>query len=88
MASSPKSAVFFEHCSKGGGDQTHVQKFWSKFCMILKAFWQHKIDIKRLFKGRNVWRVTLERQKREHLKRDSTCRNVPSSNFYGDGYDE
>ena len=22
--------------------------------MILKAFWQHKIDIKRLFKGRNV----------------------------------
>ena len=36
------------------GDQTHVQKFWSKFCMISKAFWQHKIDIKRLFKGRNV----------------------------------
>ena len=48
---------FFEHCSKGGG-QTHVQKFWSKFCMILKAFLQYKIDINRLFKGRNVsnWR--------------------------------
>ena len=43
----------FEHCSKGGG-QTHVQKICCKFCMILKAFWQHKIDIKRLFKGRNV----------------------------------
>ena len=45
---------FFEHRSKGGGGHFHVQKFWSKFCMILKAFWQHKIDIKRLFKGRNV----------------------------------
>ena len=44
---------FFEHRSKGGG-HFHVQKFWSKFCMILKAFWQHKIDIKILFKGRNV----------------------------------
>ena len=31
-----------------------VQKLCCKFCMILKAFWQHKIDIKRLFKGRNV----------------------------------
>ena len=40
---------FFEHRSKGGGGHFHVQKFWSKFCMILKAFWQHKIDIKRLF---------------------------------------
>ena len=45
---------FFLHCSKGGGDQTHVQKICCKLCMILKAFWQHKIDIKRLFKGRNV----------------------------------
>ena len=45
---------FFEHRSKGGGGHFDVQKFWSKFCMILKAFWQHKIDIKRLFKGRNV----------------------------------
>ena len=45
---------FFEHRSKGGGGHFHVQKFWSKFCMILKAFWQHKIDIKRLYKGRNV----------------------------------
>ena len=46
--------IFFEHCSKGGGSQTHVNKICCKFCMILKAFWQHKIDIKRLFKGRNV----------------------------------
>ena len=47
--------IFFEHCSKGGGGgQTHVQKICCKFCMIIKAFWQHKIDIKRLFKGRNV----------------------------------
>ena len=23
------------------------------FCMIFMAFWQHKFDIKRLFKGRN-----------------------------------
>ena len=36
---------FFEHRSKGGGGHFHVQKFWSKFCMILKTFWQHKIDI-------------------------------------------
>ena len=48
-----KSAVFLNIVQKGGG-HFHVQKFWSKFCMILKAFWQHKIDIKRLFKGRNV----------------------------------
>ena len=54
VPSSPKSVVFFNIVQKGGGDQNHVQKFWSKFCMILKAFWQHKIDIKRLFKGRNV----------------------------------
>ena len=46
--------IFFEHCSKGGGGQTHVKKICCKFCMIIKAFWQHKIDIKRLFKGRNV----------------------------------
>ena len=49
-----RSAVFFNIVQKGGGDQTHVQKICCKFCMILKAFWQHKIDIKRLFKGRNV----------------------------------
>ena len=33
-------------------------KFWliscCRFCIILKAFKQHKFDIKRLFKGRNV----------------------------------
>ena len=45
---------FFWTSFKRGGGHFHVQKFWSKFCMILKAFWQHKIDIKRLFKGRNV----------------------------------
>ena len=28
-----------------------VQKVCCKFCIILKAFWQHKFDIKRLFKG-------------------------------------
>ena len=32
------------------GGQTHVQKICRKFCMILKAFWQHKIDIKRLLR--------------------------------------
>ena len=48
------SAVFLNIVQKGGGGHFHVQKFWSKFCMILKAFWQHKIDIKRLFKGKNV----------------------------------
>ena len=48
-----KSAVFLNIVQKGGG-HFHVQKFWSKFCMILKAFWQHKIEIERLFKGRNV----------------------------------
>ena len=49
-----REAIQYQKCSffltlfkRGGGmDQTHVQKFWSKFCMILKAFWQHKIDIK------------------------------------------
>ena len=46
---------FFEHRSKGvGGGHFLVQKFWSKFFMTLKAFWQHKIDIKSLFKGSNV----------------------------------
>ena len=45
---------FLNIVQKGGGGHFHVQKFWSKFCLILKAFWQHKIDIKRLFKGRNV----------------------------------
>ena len=28
------------------GGQTHVQKICCKFCIILKAVWQHKIDIK------------------------------------------
>ena len=37
VALSPKSAVFFNIVQKGGGDQPHVQKIWSKFCMILKA---------------------------------------------------
>ena len=49
-----RSAVFWKLLKRGGGDQTHVQKICCKFCMIWKAFWQHKIDIKRLFKGRNV----------------------------------
>ena len=39
---------FFEHRSKRGGDQNHVQKFWRKFCMILKAFLQHKIDMSQI----------------------------------------
>ena len=51
---SARSAFFLNIVQKGGGGQTHVQKICCKFCMILKAFWQHKIDIKRLFKGRNV----------------------------------
>ena len=34
---------FFWHCSN----------FFCKFC-IIKAFWQHKIDIKRIFKCRSV----------------------------------
>ena len=48
--------------SKGGwgGGQTHVQKFWSKCCMILKAFWQHKIDIIRLFKGRKCLKLGVK----------------------------
>ena len=50
---SPTPQFFWTSFKRGGG-HFHVQKFWSKFCMILKAFWQHKIDIKRLFKGRNV----------------------------------
>ena len=29
----------------------NVQKFCCKFCIVFKAFWQHKFDIKRLFKG-------------------------------------
>ena len=33
---------FFWTLFKRGGGQNHVQKFWSKFCMILKAFWQRK----------------------------------------------
>ena len=32
---------FFEHCSKGGGDQTHVQKFCCRFCIIMDAIWQY-----------------------------------------------
>ena len=50
---SPTPQFFWTSFKRGGG-HFDVQKFWSKFCMILKAFWQHKIDIKRLFKGRNV----------------------------------
>ena len=53
----PQIRSFLNIVQKGGGavwGQTHVQKFWRKFCTILNAFWQHKIDIKRLFKGRNV----------------------------------
>ena len=46
--------AFFLTLFKRGGGQTHVQKICCKFCMTLKAFWQHKIAIKRLFKGRNV----------------------------------
>ena len=34
---------FFEHRSKGGGGHFHVQKFWRKFCMILKAFGNIKL---------------------------------------------
>ena len=46
---------FFEHLLKGGGrGQTHVQKICCKFCIIIKAYWQHKMDTKRLFKGKNV----------------------------------
>ena len=41
-------SFFLTLFKRGVGGQTHVQKFWSKFCMISKAFWQHKIDIKRL----------------------------------------
>ena len=36
-------SFFLTLFKKGGGDQNHVQKFWSKFCMILKAFWQQKL---------------------------------------------
>ena len=50
-ASQHQIRSFFNIVQKGG--QTHVQKFWSKFCMILKAFWQHKIDIKRLEMSQN-----------------------------------
>ena len=42
----PNPQFFLTLFKGGGGGQTHVQKFWSKFCMILKAFWQHKIDMK------------------------------------------
>ena len=50
---------FFNIVQKGaGGGQTHVQNFCCKFCMILKAFWQHKFDIKILFRCRN-FRVNL-----------------------------
>ena len=45
MPSSSILSVFFNIVQKGGGDQTHVQKFCCKFCIILKAFWQHQIDI-------------------------------------------
>ena len=48
---------FFTLFKRGGGrgrGETHGQKFCCKFCMILKAFWQHKFGIKILFKGRNV----------------------------------
>ena len=31
-----------------GGDQTHVQFFLCKFCIIIKAYWQRKMDTKRL----------------------------------------
>ena len=41
---------FFNIVQNGGGGQTHVQKFWSRFCMILKAFWQHKIEIQKLLR--------------------------------------
>ena len=30
--------------------QTHVKTLWCTFCIILKAFWQHKIDIKDLLR--------------------------------------
>ena len=36
---------FFEPCSKGVGDQTYVQKMCCRFCIILKAFYQHKFDL-------------------------------------------
>ena len=51
-------ACFLASLRGEGGCQTHVQKFWCKFSIIFKAFWQHKFDIKRLFKGTNVsnWR--------------------------------
>ena len=29
---------FFKHCSNGGGDQTHVEKFCCKYSIILKGF--------------------------------------------------
>ena len=40
---------FFNIVQRGGG-QTHVKKLWCKFCIILKAFRQHKIDIKSLLR--------------------------------------
>ena len=41
VPSSPKSVVFLTLFKRGGGGG-------------VKPFWQQKIDIKRLFKGRNV----------------------------------
>ena len=41
---------FFNIVQKG----REVKKICYRLCMILKAFWQQKFDIKRLYKGSNV----------------------------------
>ena len=45
---------FFLNIVQKGGGSFPCSKNLEQICMILKAFWQHKIDIKRLYKGRNV----------------------------------
>ena len=42
---------FFLTLFKPGGGQTHVQKFCCKFGIVLEAFWQYKITLKKVFWG-------------------------------------
>ena len=49
----PQIRSFFNIVQKVGGSNP-CSKILEQILYDLKAFWQHKIDTKRLFKGRNV----------------------------------